>query len=551
MPLFRALLASGALLLALIFSLGDTLAAPLTDSEDGEVSSRAAHEQSRLRQQPDPTKSYIPTCIRLQGTTDGQVDTTEVVSFVIRDEFGTPMPGMTVHLDFSGHPDLGPSAVQAYPGLSVDCETQRVSAITDAAGEARFVVAGSVVQRNPYGTPAVAEIWVDPGEVYFGTIGASAYDQDGRGGLGPSDIHLWLCDFLWMLYFSRSDFDCNGATNILDLVYLLSHYRNLGSAETPPRCDGGPTEMTKVTAPDGEIRLAWSNCWGTGGDSALTISCHTNEGRLPTLVASFIAPTWPLLPSTLGFEAVVDIMAEPGRTLPDWWRFDPEGCRYGSLLVNSAPITPGCAGFHDWGWTGYRVRYPFGTPNVARIEIIGARTGSMVTAPGVEYALFGLDIDRAMTVGPGSCAGCEDSIMVILQSVELFEGAICAIPSDTDTTVRLLRRHSTRSHVLAQGPVAADVPVQGSEGGLTLWILGQNPGPGILRIGFRAAAAAPITFEVIDVSGRVVERRTVNARGHGGQETTFGAHGPLGPGVYMVRASQAGRTATVKAVVLR
>lgn len=508
---------------------------------------------------PDPGQSVVPSCLRLVSVPAGGLDTTDFIAFTIRDGNGDPVPGATVHLDFSGCFDVKPAAVQPYPGVNIDCPTQTISATTDGAGNVRLVVVGGVLDRSMASPRGCVEVRVDPGDVYFGTMTPSAYDQDGRDGLSALDLWLWLYDFYTMTFPPppRSDYQCTFPYDVsaFDAVYLLRYFRDNLVDESGAHCNGSPDTVERVTTTLPVLRLGWNTCQGSGGTQTLVIPCDSNEGMLPAIVGSVVIPSSPVVSDAVAFEAIVDIVSAPGTTLPDWWHVYPGGCRYGDMLIDlDAPM--GCTGFpydpFELG-TGRFFPYPHESPNVARIKIhaLGALPAVPALVPGVEYALFSLYLNRASTVGPGACAGCADSVMVIFQSLDMIRLATPPVPSAGDTIVRFMRGHSTQAHVLAQGPVALDVPAPAARPGLELRLIDQSPLQGSMRIGIRSDRASAVLLDVLDVSGRLVERRIVDLSAGGERRVRLGSGRGLAAGVYVIRAVQGSRTASLKVAVLR
>jgi hypothetical protein len=75
-----------------------------------------------------------------------------------------------------------------------------------------------------------------------------------------------------------------------------------------------------------------------------------------------------------------------------------------------------------------------------------------------------------------------------------------------------------------------------------------NPARGALAVVFSLASSEPAALEVFDLSGRLALSRSVGGLGPG--EHQMDLSGGLRPGVYLIRLSQAGRTQTMRSVLL-
>jgi len=98
------------------------------------------------------------------------------------------------------------------------------------------------------------------------------------------------------------------------------------------------------------------------------------------------------------------------------------------------------------------------------------------------------------------------------------------------------------------GQVWVDVPLAAE---LPLGRIAPNPSRGRFTVSLSLAASAPATLEVVDVSGRRVLAREVGSLGPGAHEIDLGRDRALETGVYWVRLTQAGRTFSRKAVVVK
>jgi hypothetical protein len=98
------------------------------------------------------------------------------------------------------------------------------------------------------------------------------------------------------------------------------------------------------------------------------------------------------------------------------------------------------------------------------------------------------------------------------------------------------------------GETWVDVPVA-----LQLALAGprSNPARDDLSVAFSLPDASPARLELFDVSGRRISAREVGTLGAGNHIVTLGDGRRLAPGTYLLRLSQATRSVTVRAVVLR
>jgi hypothetical protein len=385
--------------------------------------------------QPFPGTSVVPAFIRIVTPRAGGVDPTAVYTVVVNDFFGFPIPGETVTLDFTGCPHVDPASEQSFPGMSVvSCDPTVLSALTNALGEASFLVQGSVVSRGAAGT-GLGCVLVSAGAppIPLGATSPAAYDQDGVNGLTANDLSLWLCDFVALPLNVRSDFNGDAALTPLDLLDWFQQYVDArGTSRTPLRCDGAPAELAANPVPAPRLRLAWNQCAPNGGAQTRTFACNTNSGPIETLEGTFIAP--PGVDAMTGFEAEVAMIGDDMAPMPDWWRVDPAGCRPTALAVNVdyEDLIGGCPNVaQDIAplWVGIaREEYPIpATSTRGLIRIIGAFNppGLALTA-GQEYSIFRLRVTHTRTVGTGSCAGCGTPIAFLFRGLKLTQSATAA-----------------------------------------------------------------------------------------------------------------------------
>jgi hypothetical protein len=171
---------------------------------------------------PPPQNSTIPAHVILVGRdASGQPDPRGRATVVIRDLANNPLPGVSVAIDFSATPDMGPSQTQPDPAiLNVNCSARTLIALTGADGSVTF----SIVGRANRGIASVAQgqtlrFYADG--VFLGTAIVSAPDQDGDG-VNAVDLSYFLSDFFTGQYLERSDHDGNGFLSASDLSALLT-----------------------------------------------------------------------------------------------------------------------------------------------------------------------------------------------------------------------------------------------------------------------------------------------------------------------------------------
>jgi hypothetical protein len=127
-----------------------------------------------------------------------------------------------------------------------------------------------------------------------------------------------------------------------------------------------------------------------------------------------------------GNQIVIDVVSAcPG--YPDWWVMRSFTCRGPTSLASSFDFTSGpanCADYWQGGAIGGLVMDP---PAYNRTQVrlqcalpVGdSRIGPI--AEGTEVYSFKATINSARTVGPGSCAGCEAPMCLMLQSIRLTQ----------------------------------------------------------------------------------------------------------------------------------
>jgi hypothetical protein len=94
------------------------------------------------------------------------------------------------------------------------------------------------------------------------------------------------------------------------------------------------------------------------------------------------------------------------------------------------------------------------------------------------------------------------------------------------------------------------VPVVPTAAGLNLSGPWPHPARDHFTVSFSLPSAVPASLELLDLAGRLVERRDVGSLGPGSHQITLGGSRRLSPGVYLVRLSQGAESTSAKAVLL-
>jgi hypothetical protein len=187
-------------------------------------------------------------------------------------------------------------------------------------------------------------------------------------------------------------------------------------------------------AGSGLIHLGAGDCAGAGSETAaITNSCTSNTGAI-TLYVSFSPPV--PMNQFVGMAAAVDIFTNQS-TLSPWWHAESGGCRQSKISVGfnftSGPTT--CTDFWSgqaFGGMDYGPDEAMLGPNTARLRAVCAISNELAGAitPSVEYYALAINISKAQSTGPGSCAGCTDKVCFVVNSVQLGQ-----LPGVGDYTV--------------------------------------------------------------------------------------------------------------------
>jgi len=183
---------------------------------------------------PSSTTSTIPAGIRLVSTLAGVADAYGQFTVTVRDIGGNIIPNSSVVIDMTANtPDIKFQSTQPYAGLTVDCPTKTVRALTDAGGVATFRIVG----RSTPGTAAgfqLGKIYADG--VLLGNRTIAALDIDGASGTGANDLSLWLTDYSVLAPYGRSDYDFSNALGANDLSQWLTGYSGGANVSSSPNC---------------------------------------------------------------------------------------------------------------------------------------------------------------------------------------------------------------------------------------------------------------------------------------------------------------------------
>lgn len=134
--------------------------------------------------------------------------------------------GAPVTVDFTRCPDIRIAQFQPFVSF-ISCGVVR--ATTGSDGLARFRIVGHAV--NTGCSPGGGDVYIYAGALTL-IRQAACFDQDG-GGVGASDMSLWLSDFGCGQYFPRSDYNGDGTIGSGDLSVWLTVFGAGGSVNGP------------------------------------------------------------------------------------------------------------------------------------------------------------------------------------------------------------------------------------------------------------------------------------------------------------------------------
>jgi hypothetical protein len=172
----------------------------------------------------------------------------------------------------------------------------------------------------------------------------------------------------------------------------------------------------------GGLTLSWGDCGLNGaGESVQTFACDTELGS-QQLYCALQAPQ--PIDSVLGLRIVIDLQVASA-TLPDWWHYDPGGCREGALNADASfgelntcqnmwLTTP------SGGLLSYTVGMPRGGANQARIELAFAVPSNQPLSLDATDVYYAARILLADTGATGGCAGCQTPACLGLESITVL-----------------------------------------------------------------------------------------------------------------------------------
>ena len=169
------------------------------------------------------------------------------------------------------------------------------------------------------------------------------------------------------------------------------------------------------------INLSWDDC-GASGSLNKTFACDSNTG-IHVLVGSFVTDAY--FVSVNGLTASLELMSACP-AYPDWWRMRTGYCRSTSLSA-SFDFTSGPANCFDYWQGGAIGTASMGDPAGRRalvtlqcvLPVLDPRIGPI--EEGAHVYAFKMVINNAKTVGPGACAGCQDDMCIVLNSILIHQ----------------------------------------------------------------------------------------------------------------------------------
>lgn len=167
------------------------------------------------------------------------------------------------------------------------------------------------------------------------------------------------------------------------------------------------------------LYLTWHDCAAAPvAQHDYRTACEAELGE-QALYAAFTMPF--AVDSVVAVEIVIDAQVAGG-TLPAWWQYQPDGCRFRSLIAGAAfVLEDACADFWQERATpnqlpGYFVGEPRGGPGQARLKITFALLPENYVRleAGPMYYAARLVIKNSPT---GSCSGCLQPACLVLNSI--------------------------------------------------------------------------------------------------------------------------------------
>ena len=184
---------------------------------------------------PSPVWSITPDRINLVGHSigTGQPDGAQLFSTVtvtVLDLGQNPIANSSVVFDFSGTlSDTRIGDVQPLAGLTANCGTHGVSALTDVAGVATFTIEGGGIAGAPAHAFAVR---VD----LRGSVNVGLYDLNGTTGVDGLDLSLFGADLYSAGAEDRTDYDNSTVVDGLDLSVFGAALYGTSNASAATYC---------------------------------------------------------------------------------------------------------------------------------------------------------------------------------------------------------------------------------------------------------------------------------------------------------------------------
>jgi hypothetical protein len=167
------------------------------------------------------------------------------------------------------------------------------------------------------------------------------------------------------------------------------------------------------------LYLTWNDCAAAPiAQHDLHSQCEAELGEQ----ALYVAFTLPYaMDSVVAVEIVIDTQVSGG-SLPAWWQYQPEGCRFRSLIAGASFVTEEvCSDFWHERATpdklpGYFVGEPRGGPGQARLKIAFALLPQdyVRLEAGPMYYAARLILKNSPTA---SCPGCLSPACLVLNSI--------------------------------------------------------------------------------------------------------------------------------------
>ena len=166
------------------------------------------------------------------------------------------------------------------------------------------------------------------------------------------------------------------------------------------------------------IQLSWTSCAGSAGAASdLTVPCVNTDHENAFVSFELASP----MDSVVAVEGVVDIQSSAPE-LPEWWMYQPGGCRYLRLIASAS--FPGGSGCADFGAGGASLDAPpiylagQGGASRARIEfsIVVPSTTPRDLGASIRYTAVRLEIQNQANLDCGICA---EPACLALQSLTL------------------------------------------------------------------------------------------------------------------------------------